>query len=140
MTRFDIPNELTYTKDHIYVRRERDGETVTVGITAFAVDALGDITLVAINLRPGDHLSPGKAFGTIESVMTLTDLFSPLSGMIDVVNQQLLGTPGLVNDDPYGKAWMLKIRMSDPHELYNLLSASAYEELVKDPATPNFLL
>ena len=128
----NIPAELKYTKDHEWTKSQ--GGEVTVGITAFAVEQLGDITLVNIDVKPGDTVSAGKAFGTIESVKTLSDLFAPLSGKILKVNKDLEGKPELVNEDCYGGAWMVVIAPQDPGELGKLLDAKAYGEHLKAAA------
>ena len=121
----EIPAGLKYTKDHEWAKVE--GTRVTVGITAFAVEQLGDITLVDINLKAGDQVDIGKAFGTIESVKTLSDLFAPISGKVVAVNEELFKSPELVNEDCYGKAWMIEIAPSDPNAAAGLLDAAAYK-------------
>jgi glycine cleavage system H protein len=104
---------------------------VTVGITAFAVEQLGDITLVSIDAKPGDAVTAGKTFGTIESVKTLSDLYAPIDGKIVEVNKALDGSPESVNEDPYGKAWMVVIEAADEGALATLLDANAYADHVK---------
>lgn len=126
----DVRDDRKYTKDHEWARA--DGELVWVGITAFAVDQLGDITLVNLDVKPGDSLSVGKAFGTIESVKTLSDLFAPISGTVERVNGDLEGQPELVNEDCYGKAWMIAVRPAASGEVEALLDPAAYRELLKD--------
>jgi glycine cleavage system H protein len=128
----DVRADRRYTKDHEWAKA--DGGKVQVGITAFAVDQLGDITLVNLDVKPGDELVAGKAFGTIESVKTLSDLFAPLSGKIARVNPALETAPELVNDDCYEKAWMIEIEPSDAAELDKLLDADAYREFLKTAA------
>lgn len=123
-----IPAGLKYTTDHEWAKV--DGARVTVGITAFAVEQLGDITLVSIDAKPGDTLDAGKAFGTIESVKTLSDLFAPVSGKVVEVNKDLDAKPELVNEDSYG-AWMIVLEASDPSALGKLLDEAAYAEHVK---------
>lgn len=125
----EVKSDRRYTKDHEWAK-EHDGK-VRVGITAFAVDQLGDITLVNLDVKAGDVLTAGKAFGTIESVKTLSDLFAPLSGKVASVNAELESKPELVNDDCYDKAWMIEIVPSDAKELEGLLDSSAYAELLK---------
>lgn len=127
-----VKDDRKYTKDHEWAKK--DGAVVVVGITAFAVDQLGDITLVNIDVKPGDAVAAGKAFGTIESVKTLSDLFAPISGKIARVNPLLEGSPEAVNDDCYEKAWMIAIEPSDAGELDGLLDAAAYSELLKTAA------
>jgi glycine cleavage system H protein len=128
----EVRSDRQYTKDHEWA--QASGEAARVGITAFAVDQLGDITLVNIDVKPGDTLTAGKAFGTIESVKTLSDLFAPVSGTVERVNTDLEASPELVNEDCWGKAWMIEIRLADPHELGTLLDAAAYAELLKTAA------
>ena len=125
----EVKSDRRYTKDHEWAQ-EHDGK-VRVGITAFAVDQLGDITLVNIDVKAGDVLTVGKAFGTIESVKTLSDLFAPISGKVASVNAELENKPELVNDDCYDKAWMIEIIPSDAKELEGLLDSGAYAELLK---------
>jgi len=128
----NIPAGLKYTKDHEWAKV--DGNKITVGITAFAVEQLGDITLVNLDVKVGDEVATGKAFGTIESVKTLSDLFAPISGKIVDVNKALDGKPELVNEDCYGGAWMVVIEASDASALGTLLDEKAYAEHVKASA------
>ena len=125
----EFPAGLKYTKDHEWVKV--DGKRVTVGITAFAVEQLGDVTLVTLDVKAGDDLVAGKAFGTIESVKTLSDLYAPISGKVIEVNGALDASPELVNEDPYGKAWMIVIEAADPSAEGALLDAKAYGDHVK---------
>lgn len=128
----EFPAGLKYTKDHEWAKV--DGNRVTVGITAFAVEQLGDITLVTLDAKVGDELTAGKAFGTIESVKTLSDLFAPINGKIVELNKDLDGKPELVNEDCYGKGWMVVIEASDPNAVASLLDPPAYTEHVKASA------
>jgi glycine cleavage system H protein len=128
----NVPAELRYTKDHEWARAGA-GEIV-VGITAFAVEQLGDITLVNLDVKPGDVLTAGKPFGTIESVKTLSDLYAPVSGKVLRVNADLANKPELVNEDCYGKAWMVAIAPSDAQAIGGLMDAAAYESHVKASA------
>jgi glycine cleavage system H protein len=128
----NVPAELRYTKDHEWARPGA-GELV-VGITAFAVEQLGDITLVNLDVKPGDQLTAGKPFGTIESVKTLSDLYAPVSGKVLRVNAELANKPELVNEDCYGKAWMIAIAPSDAQAADSLMDAAAYESHVKASA------
>jgi glycine cleavage system H protein len=128
----EFPAGLKYTKDHEWAKV--DGNRVTVGITAFAVEQLGDITLVNLDVKVGDELAAGKAFGTIESVKTLSDLYAPVSGKVVELNKELDGKPELVNEDPYGKAWMIVIEASDPGAVAQLLDEKSYGEHVKAAA------
>ena len=124
----EFPAGLKYTKDHEWAKVE--GNRITVGITAFAVEQLGDITLVNLDVKVGDTLATGKAFGTIESVKTLSDLYAPVSGKIVDVNKDLDAKPESVNEDPYG-AWMVVIEAADASAFAQLLDAQSYGEHVK---------
>ena len=128
----EFPAGLKYTKDHEWAKVE--GNRVTVGITAFAVEQLGDITLVNLDAKVGDQLAEGKAFGTIESVKTLSDLYAPITGKVVEVNKELDAKPELVNEDPYGTAWMIVIEASDTAALAKLLDEKAYADHVKAAA------
>lgn len=127
----ELPAGLKYTKEHEWAKV--DGDRVTIGITAFAVEQLGDITLVSVDAKVGDALAAGKSFGTIESVKTLSDLYAPVSGKIVAINEELASKPELVNEDPYG-AWMVVIEVADAAELAELLDAASYGEHVKASA------
>lgn len=124
----NIPAELKYTKDHEWVRIE--GDTATIGITDFAQSELGDIVFVEIETE-GDTLNKEEVFGSIEAVKTVSDLFMPVSGEVSEFNDSLESSPEVVNSDPYGDGWMVKITISDPSELDGLLSAEAYTDLIK---------
>jgi glycine cleavage system H protein len=127
----DVRDDRRYTKDHEWAKE--DGAEVLVGITAYAVDQLGDITLVNLDVKVGETLTAGKAFGTIESVKTLSDLFAPLSGKVARVNPALEEKPELVNADCY-EAWMIAVVPSDGAELDKLLDAKAYAHLIETAA------
>jgi glycine cleavage system H protein len=129
MSEARVPDELLYTKDHEWARVE--GGEITVGVTAFAVEQLGDVTLVSLDVKAGDTVEPGKAFGTIESVKTLSDLFAPAGGKVVRVNDALSNKPELVNEDCYGKAWMIVIAPSAPIAPTSLMTASAYRDFTK---------
>ena len=122
-----IPAELKYTKDHEWVRVE--GNVATVGITAFAQGELGDIVYVEVETE-GEELGKEEIFGTVEAVKTVSDLYLPLSGTIIEFNTALEATPEVVNSDPYGDGWMIKLEFSDTSELDSLLSAADYEALI----------
>ena len=122
-----IPEELHYTKDHEWIKIE--GDEAIVGITDFAQGELRDIVYVEVDSLD-QTLSAEAVFGTVEAVKTVSDLFMPLSGEVIAFNEDLEDTPELVNEDPYGKGWMIKIKLSDPAELENLLDAQAYSSLV----------
>ena len=123
----NIPSNLKYTKDHEWVLIE--GDVATVGITDFAQKELGDIVYVEVETLD-QTLAKDEVFGTVEAVKTVSDLFLPLSGEIVEFNDELESTPDDVNNDPYGKGWMIKIKMSDSSEVEGLLSADAYKQLI----------
>jgi len=123
----NIPAELKYTKDHEWVRM--DGDVAIVGITEFAQGELGDIVYVEIETE-GETLEKESIFGSIEAVKTVSDLFMPLSGEILELNNALEANPELVNSDPYGEGWMVKIKVSDVGELDQLLKAEEYSSLL----------
>jgi glycine cleavage system H protein len=127
----DVKDDRRYTKDHEWAKDS--GGEVLVGITAFAVDQLGDITLVNLDVQAGDTLTAGKAFGTIESVKTLSDLFAPISGRIVRVNDALAHRPELVNADCWEDGWMVALSPSDTKELDKLLDHRAYAALLQSP-------
>ena len=120
----NAPDELKYTKNHEWVRDNGDG-TVSVGITDFAQNELGDI--VFLDIQPVDsEFAADEVFGTVEAVKTVSDLYCPVSGVLEAVNEELESSPELVNTDPYGEGWIIRIRCSDPAELDDLLSAGEY--------------
>jgi glycine cleavage system H protein len=123
----NIPAELKYTKDHEWVKIE--GDIAIVGITEFAQSELGDIVYVEIE-TVGETLSQEEVFGSIEAVKTVSDLFMPVGGEILEFNEALEGNPELVNSDPYGEGWMVKVKMEDASQYDNLLDATAYQALV----------
>ena len=123
----NIPENLRYTNDHEWIKI--DGNTATVGITDYAQSQLGDIVFVDIQTE-GEHLDLGETFGAIEAVKTVADALMPLSGTVIEVNPELEIEPQLVNSDPYGEGWMIKIECSDPAEIDQLLSAEAYKALL----------
>lgn len=125
--KMNIPSDLKYTKDHEWVRIE--GDTATVGITDFAQGELGDIVYVEVETLD-ESLDREEVFGTVEAVKTVSDLFLPLSGEIIAFNEALEDEPEKVNSDPYGEGWMIKIRFSDEAEIEDLLSDTAYKELI----------
>jgi glycine cleavage system H protein len=129
MTEMNEPADLRYTKDHEWARTS--GSEVTVGITAFAVEQLGDVTLVTFDVKVGDSIVEGKAFGTVESVKTLSDLFAPVSGTVLRLNEALTNHPELVNEDCYGKGWMLVLAPSDAGRVGALMDATAYGHHIK---------
>ena len=123
----NIPQELRYTKDHEWVRIE--GDEAVVGITDFAQSELGDIVFIDINTE-GQELEREAVFGTVEAVKTVSDLFMPLGGTILEVNSALGDDPAAVNSDPYGKGWMVRMKLKDKGETEDLLDANAYKDLV----------
>jgi glycine cleavage system H protein len=123
----NIPAELKYSKEHEWLRVE--GDTATVGITAFAQGELGDIIYVDID-TVGETIAKDAIFGTVEAVKTVSDLFLPVSAEILVFNEALKDKPELVNNDPYGEGWMVKIKISNPDEIATLLDAAAYQALI----------
>lgn len=123
----NIPDSLRYTKDHEWVKL--DGNTATIGITDFAQGELGDIVYVEIE-TVGKTLEADAVFGTVEAVKTVSDLFLPVSGTINEVNPALAGTPELVNSDPYGEGWMIKMTVNNPGDVEGLLDAAGYQQMV----------
>jgi glycine cleavage system H protein len=123
----NFPDNLHYTKDHEWIKIE--GNTATVGITDFAQHELGDIVYVDID-AVGKSLEAEAIFGTVEAVKTVSDLFLPLSGTVDEVNPALANQPELVNTDPYGEGWMIKMTVADSSQIEKLMSAEAYQQLV----------
>jgi glycine cleavage system H protein len=128
----DYPNELRYTKDHEWART--DGNVVTVGITRYAVEALGDITMIDLP-REGESVQKGAALGTVESVKAVSDIFSPVSGKVVKVNDPLRDSPETLNEDCYDEGWLVQIDLSKRVELDELLTASQYEEYLKEQAS-----
>lgn len=118
-----FPNDLRYTHDHEWLRAQ--GQVWRVGITQFAVDQLGDITLVDLP-KEGDQVTKGQRFGTVESVKSVSDLYAPVSGRVVAVNSTLKDAPESVNTEPYGKGWMIEIEPNDKGELDELLAPDAY--------------
>lgn len=123
----NVPTDLKYTKDHEWIRLE--GDEAFVGITEFAQGELGDIVFIDVDSE-GDELNQEEVFGSIEAVKTVSDMFMPVGGTVVEFNQQLEDQPELVNQDPYGAGWIIKIRMSDAAEAEKLLTADAYQEQI----------
>ncbi len=123
----NIPNDLLYTKDHEWVRLTDD--VATVGITDHAQQSLGDVTFVELP-QPDDSFSQGDTFGVVESVKAASDLLIPLSGEIMEINEELEEAPELVNDDPYGRAWMIKIKVEDASQAETLLNSEDYGKIL----------
>jgi glycine cleavage system H protein len=124
-----VPGDLRYTREHEWVRV--DGDEAVVGITQFAADQLGDVVFVELPTA-GRTLTQAATFGVVESVKAVSDLFAPLSGEVVAANDTLGGQPELVNTDPYGEGWMLRIRIADAAQLDALLDAAAYEQLTAE--------
>ena len=125
----NVPEDLKYTKDHEWVKIE--GDEATIGITDFAQGELGDIVYVEVETLD-ETLESESVFGTVEAVKTVSDLFMPLSGTIIEFNELLEDSPETVNEDAYGSGWMIKIKLSNPADINNLLDAEAYSSLVTD--------
>lgn len=124
----NFPQNLRYTSEHEWVR-VTEGNIATIGITDFAQGELGDIVYVDID-SIGNHLNANEVFGSVEAVKTVSDLFMPVDGKVLEVNAALDGSPDLVNTDPYGEGWIIKVEMSDPAQLESLMDAAAYESSV----------
>jgi glycine cleavage system H protein len=123
----NVPGDLMYTKDHEWIRFE--GEFAYIGVTDFAQGELGDVVFIEIE-TVGETLGREEVFGTIEAVKTVSDLFMPVAGEVLEVNPLLEATPDVVNKDPYGKGWMIKVKVTDPSEASQLLNAEKYSELL----------
>jgi glycine cleavage system H protein len=124
----NFPQNLKYTKDHEWILLK--GDTGTIGITEFAQNELGDIVFIEVE-TVGESLGKEEAFGTIEAVKTVSDMFMPVSGEVLEYNESLNDNPELVNKDPYGEGWIVKIKISDPSELDDLLDSGQYSQLVE---------
>jgi glycine cleavage system H protein len=121
-----IPNELLYTEEHEYVKRTDEADVVQVGITDYAQGELGDVVYVELP-KVGDSFGRSDVFGTLEAVKAVSELFSPLSGQVEAINPRLDKEPGLVNSDPYGDGWMIRLRVRDSSELDQLLGPDEYK-------------
>ena len=124
----NIPSDLRYSSDHEWVRRE--GDTVTIGITEYAQDALGDVVFVEIP-EQGAAVGSGDSFTEVESTKSVSDIYAPVGGTIGAVNDALEAQPELLNSDPYGEGWICTIEMSDPSEFDSLMDADAYRALTE---------
>ena len=122
-----VPTDLRYTKDHEWVRT--DGDEATIGITKYAADQLGDIVFVELPAS-GTTVEQFATFGVVESVKAVSDLFAPVGGEVTAANDELAGKPEVVNSDPYGEGWMLRVRVADTSQLDDLLDADAYDALI----------
>lgn len=125
----NLPSDVKYTKDHEWIRVQKDG-TALVGVTDFAQNELGDIVYVDID-TVGKDLKADDVFGTVEAVKTVSDLFMPMGGKVEEINPELDNNPELVNQDPYGAGWMVKITPSPDADLEKLMDVAAYEKLVQ---------
>jgi glycine cleavage system H protein len=123
----NFPAELRYTKDHEWLRLE--GDTATIGITDFAQKELGDIVYVEVE-TVGKQLNAGTVFGTVEAVKTVSDLYLPVDGTLTELNPALSNAPELVNNDPYGEGWMIKMKVSNAADVNALMDSKAYEQMV----------
>src|SRR5690606_2005277 len=122
-----FPDDLRYTREHEWIRVE--GNTATIGITDFAQRELGDIVFVELDPE-GTELDKDDVFGTVEAVKTVSELFMPLAGTLVALNEGLEANPEIVNEDPYGEGWMVKVELSDASQLDDLMDAAAYSEMV----------
>lgn len=123
-----LPDNLKYTQDHEWILV--DGDVATVGITDFAQGELGDIVFVEIETE-GESLDKGEIFGTVEAVKTVSDLFMPVSGEVVEVNELLADQPEMVNKDPYGQGWMIKIKVANESEIGELMTAADYQKMIE---------
>ncbi len=123
----NIPDNLKYTKDHEWIKI--DGNEALIGITDYAQNELGDIVFIEVETE-GETLEKEETFGTIEAVKTVSDLFMPVSGDVLEFNEALEQSPEIVNNDPYGDGWIIKVKIADPSELDDLLDAAAYKDLI----------
>lgn len=123
----NVPSDLKYTKDHEWIRVA--GDIATIGITDFAQGELGDIVYVEIETL-GETIENEAVFGTVEAVKTVSDLFMPLTGEVLEINEALDSAPELVNDDPFGEGWMIKVKINNPESVEKLLDAKAYSALI----------
>ena len=124
----NVPEDLHYSKDHEWVRA--DGEIATIGITDYAQNSLGDVVYVELP-KKGDEFATNESFGSVESVKAVSEVFTPVSGEVAEINEQLNDTPEKVNADPYGEGWMIRVRMSNSGEVDSLLTAAEYEDFTK---------
>ena len=125
----NVPEDLHYSKDHEWVRVE--GDTATIGITDYAQNSLGDVVYVELP-KAGENFASNESFGSVESVKAVSELFTPVSGQVTSVNDTLEDQPERVNTDPYGDAWMIRLKMSSPGEVDSLLTAAEYEDFTKE--------
>ena len=124
----NIPDDLRYTEEHEYVKTSEEDGVVYVGITDYAQGELGDIVYVDVQSEVGASLERMEVFGTIEAVKAVSELFSPVSGEVVEINQKLENDPSIINQDPYGEGWMIKVRLQNPSDLDQALSAADYAQ------------
>ncbi len=129
MSNFEIPNDLLYSKEHEWIRVE--GKVGTIGVSAYAQEQLGDVVMVEFPPE-GEDVVKDEAFGVVESVKSVSDVFSPVSGRVLETNEPLLDSPGVVNEDSYGEGWLIKIEITNPDELKDLMDAKAYEAYLSE--------
>lgn len=125
----EFPKDLKYTKEHEWIKVE--GNIATVGITDYAQDSLGDVVYVELP-QEGGHVTKNEPFGVVESVKAVSDLYSPVSGSVTEVNDSIIDSPEVINEDPYGDAWMIKVEISNPGDLGDLLSADEYQKFIEE--------
>ncbi len=125
----NVPEELHYSKDHEWVRVA--GNIATIGITDYAQNSLGDVVYVEVS-KSGDELAANESFGSVESVKAVSELFTPVSGVVTEQNESLQDAPEKVNTDPYGDGWMIRVKMASPGEVDSLLTAAEYEDFTKE--------
>lgn len=123
----EYPDDLKYTDSHEYIRL--DGDVATVGITAFAIDQLGDVVFIELP-SPGSSISKGERFGTVESVKAVEDIYAPVTGKVLEANTELVDNPEQIGEDPYGVSWLLKVKLEDPSELDTAMPAAEYRSKV----------
>jgi glycine cleavage system H protein len=123
----NVPANLKYTKDHEWIKV--DGNNAIIGVTDFAQGQLGDVVFIEIETQ-GETLAKEEVFGTIEAVKTVSDMFMPVAGEVTEINPKLSESPDVVNKDPYGDGWMIKIKMTDPSQLNELLTPDQYKEII----------
>jgi glycine cleavage system H protein len=124
----NVPEDLHYSKDHEWVRV--DGDVAVIGITDYAQNSLGDVVYVELP-KAGDEFAANESFGSVESVKAVSEVFTPVAGVVAQINESLADEPETVNSDPYGKGWMIRLKMSHPGEVDSLLTAAEYEDFTK---------
>ena len=124
----NVPEDLHYSKDHEWVRV--DGETAVIGITDYAQNSLGDVVYVELP-KAGDEFAANESFGSVESVKAVSEVFTPIAGVVAQINESLADEPETVNSDPYGNGWMIRLKMSNAGEVDSLLTAAEYEDFTK---------